>query len=1636
MTTSSTAHSNAFNFLSFVQNSVDPRTGQYTATIDLPELKSNDLCGPVLPLQLAFNPLNILDSGFGRGWNLNLSQYTPPNSMLALSTGETFKVTGSGPQPSIREKKLDSFHFYNDGNDTYRVVHKSGLVEILQTLGSGADRVALPSRVCSPSGHWISLHYTSFRGQPCLASIKDASEQTLLQIDRSSDSSMVLQLHPFAGPGGTPLARFEVKLTDRHVREIVLPTAERASWRFDYVQVRGMTCIKEVQTPVGGRELVEYNDGGHAYPGNSGRQPLPRVTRHEILPGFDQPRMEARYTYTNENFLGNNSAISWSDDGLDNLYKVSGSYSYGSITEHLLDGRVVRSVVRHFNRFHLLTEETTAQDGCIQKVLNTYHALDVPFDQQPPYFQLPKTVEKRWALANDATRTRSEILTTLYDDHGNLLEELTPDGIRIVREYYPVDDSEGCPADPEGFVRNLRSQTVYPATGGEGQAPVLRTRYGYRQLPPVQGGIGNGWLLIDSETLVHIEGDNQNLLRQTERRYLDMPDRLFLHGRADFQTETLNGKTSRTEFRYSKVDGELGRETLQQTVETYIGFDRTQKTTTTAHSLFTGDLMRDENIHGVRTHYRYDALRRLVTETVAPDTEYVATRQYQYSLTSTDGQQATQAVTDVKGVTTFTFFDGYNRTLRQERETLDATGQQRVRHQTYAAQFDGLGRKTRETVFDQLDERSLALTSHFEYDAWGQLYKQTGPDGVAQFSEMSPFGPHGNTVSTWQENAEKPGVRTHRQVTQYNLFDKPVSVQRLDADGTPAGLREYFYTGLGSCTREVETLRSPDGQPTQNLQRTTRYEYDAWGRMQRTVLPNDSAIARTFAEHSRNELPTRLEVSPVNGSAPLPVCERGFDGLDRLTRLSVGPRMEQYRYDGEQVLVSQRITASNRTIKYNYRLALTTQPATIEAPDGSASYGYDRFSADITGTQNANGERIYQYTDQGHLKSEQWIDKDGQRQQSDYRTSLQGRQLSRSDSGGAPTQYDYDEFGRLRQVSQGNLKAEFVYNGDSLLAQSTSTDLASGRALVTDLEYDEHGREVLRTLRLDAGTVQTLTQVWRDDDQLHSRELQQDGRSRLLETFDYDALNRLTRHACEGDTLPTNAQGTPITQQLFRFDDLNNITQCVTTFDDGTRDTARFVYAEDGSFQLRSVTHTHPDYPAQQAFEYDADGHMLNDEQGRRLRYDSLGRLLEVRSANDDASLASYRYDGHDHLVGVRHGSASESLRAYQGYSLSSTLEDGVLTQYLYDGDRPLGQQQPGSPAQTRLLLTDAANSVIGESDAGGVQTANYSAYGERAGDNGLDSLLAFNGEARDKAFGWYLLGRGYRAYNPSLMRFHSPDSLSPEESGINPYLYCLGNPITWRDPTGHRADSVAPRRDPNPPYIDPPEKQKPDKSLLGGWLGTIVGAVILVVSIAASIYFTGGVTLPLVVGAGIQILGLGLQAASNLVQDPKVAEGLMYGGYAATVLGGIVVGFGATRSKSPAGGAGVTRKSVGTQTDAVPTGATPNLSRAGSSTSQAARRPSASDTGIDVVDTRGSVTPSIPSVDYDSSPDVLPVQTQAHSPAPPSVPTNSSGDTVRLRHVDVRPKDFPRAVGTVGIVTNAVNAFRVKGLGKILNRT
>ncbi len=109
--------------------------------------------------------------------------------------------------------------------------------------------------------------------------------------------------------------------------------------------------------------------------------------------------------------------------------------------------------------------------------------------------------------------------------------------------------------------------------------------------------------------------------------------------------------------------------------------------------------------------------------------------------------------------------------------------------------------------------------------------------------------------------------------------------------------------------------------------------------------------------------------------------------------------------------------------------------------------------------------------------------------------------------------------------------------------------------------------------------------------------------------------------------------------------------------------------------------------------------------------------------------------------------------------------------------------------SQTRLLAADQSQSVIAVASQGNPEKISYTAYGYRHADPHSSTQLGFNGELREQHTQWYMLGNGYRTYNPVLMRFHSPDKWSPfGAGGLNSCVYCVADPINQYDPTGRFA--------------------------------------------------------------------------------------------------------------------------------------------------------------------------------------------------------------------------------------------------------
>ena len=174
--------------------------------------------------------------------------------------------------------------------------------------------------------------------------------------------------------------------------------------------------------------------------------------------------------------------------------------------------------------------------------------------------------------------------------------------------------------------------------------------------------------------------------------------------------------------------------------------------------------------------------------------------------------------------------------------------------------------------------------------------------------------------------------------------------------------------------------------------------------------------------------------------------------------------------------------------------------------------------------------------------------------------------------------------------------------------------------------------------------------------------------------------------------------------------------------------------------------------------------------------------------------LCRYQYDPLDRLTGVGLLERASTQRFYQQDHLTTELGEQTQRTIIRHEAQPLAQLRIATGGtETTLLATDQADSLLQAVGGTNPQQLAYTAYGHHPEESGLSRLLGFNGECPEEITGHYLLGQGTRAFNPILMRFNSPDELSPfGEGGINSYAYCEGDPINFRDPTGTVGRSIA----------------------------------------------------------------------------------------------------------------------------------------------------------------------------------------------------------------------------------------------------
>ncbi|WRH92913.1 hypothetical protein RCC30_02095 [Pseudomonas fluorescens] len=217
-------------------------------------------------------------------------------------------------------------------------------------------------------------------------------------------------------------------------------------------------------------------------------------------------------------------------------------------------------------------------------------------------------------------------------------------------------------------------------------------------------------------------------------------------------------------------------------------------------------------------------------------------------------------------------YDGLERVITVQEKDCDHPAEDGLipTRTLYSALHDSVGHTVEVTLTDWRDGKPYPVSTRYEFDSWGQVSKTLHADGRIEYSETDPVL---RQQTHWFQGMGKT-------LTLVNDFGKPLSVESFNLNNKSLGKSVYTYDGYGRTTSATD--------PVGNI---TRYEYDVFDRMIRTVLPDTSVVVTDYAEHSDEGLPIGIKVGDkVLG-------QQTYDGLGRLIQSTVGGRKSEAGYE-------------------------------------------------------------------------------------------------------------------------------------------------------------------------------------------------------------------------------------------------------------------------------------------------------------------------------------------------------------------------------------------------------------------------------------------------------------------------------------------------------------------------------------------------------------------------------------------------------------------------------------------------------------------------------------------------------------------------------------------------------------------
>ena len=1297
-------YTQAPNFVSSTSDNIDPRTRLFGFQHSLGTVTGNDGMGPELDFTLTYSPTTS-DTPYlmGYGVLLAFTVYDHSAGTLYLSSGESYKVDVSTNPITIKQQKMVTFRFSDNGDKTYTVIERNGTQTILKDFAG----MYVPSKLITPLGFTLALEWKE-TSTGFTVTVSDDSGTTLCTwTNTSSTYSTTLAFFPEGDESYT----ITLKTANNYLSTISNSALPEANWQFFYEDVGiggSFRTLYKIITPTGLTKSVIYNRGTTTglmfFPTNAGLAPLPAVTQYTLSPTPGQADTDIVYNYTPEttqgfsNYLGYNYPLGnqWNPNS-DNMYGKLldiADYKYQTVmtqTDTATGNDITTTYT--YNNYHLLVSTVEVQGTTTHTTEVEYFAItDSEFEDQPLNFQYPKKQTVTWTDSSLPTdrQTRQEITTFQYDEYGNLTQHITPEGTQTDYLYYTgeeadsADKTTGCPAEPNGFVRFIKRKTVTPATTDPAYSdvPARTTFYRYLSLD-TRAALPDSWAVLPVQD-THTQNDNDEVLVSHLLSYVDSDPTSLDYGRVQQHISTVFDITQTPAVSYAKTasytydhDNKSGTFTTTKTLVT----DKTD-TDSDTHSL-TSQHVRSRfthQLHSVtdslqnKVAFEYDGLGRLSARTVNPNTDYED--KYTLTHTLTPGDDSTAAIllsthTDNKGNGVQIYFDGMGRPVLQKHNAVDA-GQPTTWYDTVAITYDALGRAASHVTSDYAQLGSAAdpmtLTVIPEYDDWGQnIRTQYNTPDLKAFHLYEPISRQKT------EQTQAGTLKLGSQVTEYypNTVLGMVYTSAYHSDGSSYSQVKSSSDGLGRLRSQTDALGN-----------VTTYTYDAFDRVSLQTLPDNTQIKTQYAPFSSDSLPVQIDViftdPETQQEVTLTAGKQTFDGLGRLTSTTCWGRTQHQTYarDADQVATTSTDSMS-QALNFTFDPQLNNAILTMKGSSISQSFSYELNSGLMKSvSETGSVAHSYNYSESGALQGDDIVP-DGQGHRTTaYKWSLMGLPVGYTDVGGKSQTLEYDAYGRPTTLKDDEVTVTLAYDEANRLLSQQVESLSTSDSLTITLTWDEFNRETQREIVTSAGDTVTLAQTWLANNQLATRTLSNGADTIREEKYEYDSRNRLTTYTCtcaDSANYPQDGYGQPIAKQIFTLDALSNIVKCVTTLGDSSSstDTATFTFDTTDRTQLTGVAHTlTPNYPASLTLTYDDNGRLTTlEEDGKSttMDYDEMGRLIKVTTP---AESSTYGYNGLDQLVLQNLNGSDARELYYQGSSLVNEIHtsQGTLTRFIPGG--------------------------------------------------------------------------------------------------------------------------------------------------------------------------------------------------------------------------------------------------------------------------------------------------------------------------------------------------------------------------------